>query len=67
MHLTLTKREAETLEGLLRDYAPALSREIARTENHALRHMLVERLDLAEALLERLSAPAEKGTPAGNA
>ncbi|HET8623747.1 MAG TPA: hypothetical protein VFM14_09320 [Gemmatimonadales bacterium] len=54
MQLTLSDRDAEVLHGLLRDYLPDLRREVARTDRHDLRHMLVERQDLAERLLEQL-------------
>ena len=54
MHLNLTDHETELLRGLLRDYLPDLRREVARTEQHELRHMLAEREDLVESLLERL-------------
>lgn len=56
MQLTLTEREAELLRELLRDYLPSLQREVARTEQHDLRHGLVERQDLVEQLLERIAA-----------
>ena len=58
MHLTLTEHEAEVLRGLLHDYLPDLRREVAGTDQHELRHVLVERQDLVERLLERLG-PAE--------
>ena len=54
MHLTLSERDADLLHGLLRDYLPDLRREVARTERHELRHLLVERQELAERLLEQL-------------
>jgi hypothetical protein len=56
MQLNLTEHEADLLRGLLRDYLPDLQREVARTEKHELRHMLVERQDLVERLLEELQA-----------
>jgi hypothetical protein len=38
----------------LADYLPALRREVARTEQHDLRHLLVQRQDLLEQVLEQL-------------
>ena len=55
MQLALTEHEVDLLHGLLRDYLPALEREVARTEQHELRHMLVERQDLVERLLRELT------------
>ncbi len=55
MNITLTAHEAEVLAGLLGDYLPALRREVARTEQRDLRHLMVERLDVLERFLERLS------------
>jgi hypothetical protein len=60
MQLTLSERETEVLRALLRDYLPALQREVARTEQRELRHELVERQDLVERLLERLAAPGPR-------
>jgi hypothetical protein len=54
MQLTLTEHERDLLHGLLEDHLPALQREVARTERHELRHMLVERQDLVERLLQEL-------------
>jgi hypothetical protein len=54
MEMTLTEHENELLRGFLCDSLPALQREIARTEQHELRHTLVERQDLIERLLEAL-------------
>jgi hypothetical protein len=56
MHLTLSDRDVDVLQGLLGDYLPDLMREVARTERHDLRHLLVERQELAERLLEQLAA-----------
>lgn len=58
MQLALTESEAEILRDLLSAYLPELEREVARTERHSLRHVLVERLDLVERLLEQLGAAA---------
>jgi hypothetical protein len=44
------------LRDLLVDYLPALERETARTEQHELRHLMVQRQDLVERLLEQLGA-----------
>jgi hypothetical protein len=61
MQIQLTDQEARDLHDLLHDYLPALRREVARTDAKAFRHLLVQRLDLAERLLGEL--PAEV-TPA---
>ena len=58
MQLTLTDHERELLRGLLEDYLPDLRREVARTEQHDFRHMLVERQDLVERLLGELRREA---------
>jgi hypothetical protein len=58
MHLTLSEHEADLLQGLLRDYLPDLRREVARTERHDLRHLLIERQELAERLLEQMPSRA---------
>lgn len=54
MQLVLTDREIATLRDLFEAYLPELKREIARTEQHALRHSLVQRQELAERLLDEL-------------
>jgi len=56
MQLDLTERETTVLRELLRDYLPALEREVARTEQHDLRHELVERQNLVEHLIAQLGA-----------
>jgi hypothetical protein len=56
MHLNLTDRESQLLRDLLQDYLPSLQREVARTEEHRLRHELVERQDLVERLLGQLAS-----------
>jgi len=56
MQLQLTDQEAQDLNDLLHDYLPALRREVARTDSKAFRHRLVQRLDLAERVLDELSA-----------
>jgi hypothetical protein len=56
MQLNLTDRDTELLRGLLRDYLPDLRREVARTEERAFRHEMVERQNLVERLLEELAA-----------
>ncbi len=55
MQIHLTDREARDLHDLLHDYLPALRREVARTDSREFRHLLVQRLDLAERLLVELS------------
>jgi hypothetical protein len=54
MHLLLSDDETVILRDLLDDYLPALRREVARTEQHELRHLMVQRQDLVERLLEQL-------------
>jgi hypothetical protein len=58
MQLLLSDDETILLRDLLADYLPALVRETARTEKHELRHLMVQRQDLVERLLEQLSAQA---------
>ena len=54
MQLLLSDDESVLLRDLLADYLPALRREVARTEQHELRHLMVQRQDLVERLIERL-------------
>ena len=54
MQIALTDREVEILHGLLSDYLPYLKREVARTEQHELRHLLVERQELVERMLAQV-------------
>ena len=54
MQLVLSDAETVLLRDLLADYLPALRREVARTEQHDLRHLMVQRQDLVEQILERL-------------
>ncbi len=56
MQLLLSDGETVLLRDLLADYLPALRREVARTEQHELRHLMVLRQDLVERLLEELRA-----------
>jgi hypothetical protein len=58
MPLTVSDEDAVLLRDLLADYLPSLEREVARTEQHDLRHLLVQRQELVERLLERLGQPA---------
>jgi hypothetical protein len=55
MQLVLSEDETAILGELLAAYLPQLRREVARTEQHELRHALVQRQELAERLLEQLS------------
>jgi hypothetical protein len=55
MQLTLTDYETQILRGLLHDYLPTLQREAARTEQRDFRHMVIERQELVERLLEQLT------------
>ena len=54
MQLLLSDADTDLLRELLADYLPALKREVARTEQHDLRHLMVQRQDLVERLLEEL-------------
>jgi len=54
MQLVLSEAETVLLRDLLADYLPALEREVARTEQHELRHHLVQRQNLVEWLLQQL-------------
>jgi hypothetical protein len=54
MQLTLSADEAYILRDLLADYLPSLQREVARTEQHDLRHLMVQRQDLVERLIAEL-------------
>lgn len=58
MQLVFTDQEALTLRGLLEAYLPELRREVARTEDHGLRHELVRRQELAERMLDTLGQAA---------
>ena len=54
MQLVLSDAETVLLRDLLADYLPALRREVARTEQHDLRHLWVQRQDVVEQMLEQL-------------
>jgi hypothetical protein len=54
MQLILSDDDTALLRDLLADYLPALRREVARTERHELRHIMVLRQDLVERVLEQL-------------
>jgi hypothetical protein len=56
MQLLLSDEDAVLLRDVLADYLPALRREVARTENHQLRHILAQRQDVVERLLEQFGA-----------
>jgi hypothetical protein len=58
MQLTLSTEEAVLLRDLLADYLPALRREAARTEQHDLRHLMVQRQELVERLMDELERQA---------
>jgi hypothetical protein len=55
MQLHLSDDEAVLLRELLADYLPELRREVARTEKRDFRHLLVQRQDLVERLIEQLT------------
>jgi hypothetical protein len=58
MDITLNDDEVVTFRALLRDYLPELKFEVARTDSHELRHVLVKRQDLCERLLDELRSPS---------
>jgi hypothetical protein len=60
MQVTLTDDETVLLHDLLHDYLPDLKREVARTEQHELRHLYVERQELVERLLGQLEPAAKR-------
>jgi hypothetical protein len=60
MQVTLTDDETLLLHDLLHDYLPDLKREVARTEQHELRHLYVERQELVERLLGQLEPAAKR-------
>jgi hypothetical protein len=62
MQLLLSDDETVLLRDLLADYLPALARETARTEQHELRHLMVQRQDLVERLLEQLGLAVGEDT-----
>ena len=62
MQLLLSDDETVLLHDLLADYLPALERETARTEQHELRHLMVQRQDLVERLLEQLGLAVGEDT-----
>jgi hypothetical protein len=57
MPLLLSDEDTALLRDLLADYLPSLRREVARTEQHELRHLMVQRQDLVERVLEQLGQP----------
>jgi hypothetical protein len=57
MQLMLSDDETALLRDLLADYLPALKREVARTERHGLRHLMVQRQELIERILLQLGQP----------
>jgi hypothetical protein len=56
MHFVLTESETEILRDLLLAYLPEVEREVARTDRHTLRHVLVQRQELMERILDQLGA-----------
>lgn len=54
MQLILSDEDTVLLRDLLADYLPALRREVARTERHELRHLMVQRQELLERVLAQL-------------
>lgn len=54
MNLTLSDDEARILGDLLRDHLHDLKLEMAHTDSKAFRHLLVQRANLCERLVEEL-------------
>jgi hypothetical protein len=54
MPILVSDEDATMLRDLLADYLPSLRREAARTEQHDLRHLMFQRQDLVERLIEQL-------------
>ena len=59
MDLSLTKDETRTLHDLLQSYLPSLEMEVARTDDREFRHMLLQRQELVERLIEELDHPEQ--------
>jgi hypothetical protein len=59
MQLVLSDEDTVLLRDVLADYLPTLRREVARTDQHDLRHLLVQRQDAVERFLERLGGVAQ--------
>ena len=55
MNLQLSDKDARTLQAYLRDALPTLRREVARTDQREVRHLLAEREELCEQLLVQLN------------
>ncbi len=55
MTLELSDHDMQLLRDVLRAYLPALTREVARTDDRALRHTLVERQEVVEKLLTQMT------------
>ena len=54
MQLNLTEDDVHTLRELLHDYLPELQFEVARTDAHDMRRLLLRRQELCERLLSQL-------------
>jgi len=54
MDIRLTEAEATLLRDLFRDYLPELKMEGARTEAKEFRHLLVQRQEVCERILDLL-------------
>jgi hypothetical protein len=61
VQINLTETEVRTFRDLLHDYLPALKLEVARTESHEFRHLLVARQELCERLLRELQRADASG------
>jgi hypothetical protein len=59
VQINLTDTEARTLKDLLHDYLPQLKLQVARSESHEFRHLLVGRQELCERLLAELQRGVE--------
>jgi len=61
VQIRLTAAEVHTLRDLFHDYLPELKLEVARTESHEFRHLIMARQDLCERLLRELQGADVSG------
>jgi len=61
MEVTLNDDEVQTFRGLLHDYLPELTFEVARTDATEIRRILVKRRTLCERLLGQLGGKERNG------
>jgi len=66
MQLFLSDSDADLLRDLLTDYLPTLEREVARTEQRDVRHLLIQRQEAVERFLEQLGELTGRAGPRGS-